>query len=269
MHTSTLFAALTAAGMASAARFNMAPAPWRRDESSFHDLPREVQASSEPLWTRKVESFQHTHNVRARRAPGTNPFEGRKLTTNPSYATKLESVYDFFEEEGDDENAAKVRTVQDIGTFFWVSQIASLPDIDDAIATARSAKNATGQDQIVGLVVYNLPDRDCSGGESSGELESDNNGLERYKTEYIAPYAEKLAAASDLTFAVVVEPDAIGNIVTNMETPFCAQAAPVYEEGIAHAIASLQYEHVNLYIDASHGGWLGWAANLEPCESFV
>lgn len=268
MHVPTLFAALSAAGMASAASFRLAPASWRREEGSLHDLPREVQASPDPLWTRKVESFPRSHNRRARRAPGSNPFEGRKLTANPSYATKLESVYELFEEEGDEENAAKVRTVQELGTFFWVSQIASLPDIDDAIAAARSAKNATGEDQIVGLVVYNLPDRDCSGGESSGELESDNDGLERYKTEYIAPYAEKLAAASDLTFAVVVEPDAIGNTVTNMETPFCAQAAPVYEEGIAHAIASLQYEHVNLYIDASHGGWLGWADNLEPCKSF-
>lgn len=267
MHVPTLIAGLSAAGMASAARFRMAPAPWRREEGSFHDLPREVQASPEPLWTRTVESFPHTHRSRARRAPGSNPFDGRKLTVNPSYATKLESVYDFFEEEGDEENAAKVRTVQDLGTFFWVSQIASLPDIDDAITAARSAKNTTGEDQIVGLVVYNLPDRDCSGGESSGELESDKDGLERYKTEYIAPYAEKLAAAPDLTFAVVVEPDAIGNIVTNMGTPFCAQAAPVYEEGIAYAIASLQYENVNLYVDASHGGWLGWADNLEPCKS--
>jgi cellulose 1,4-beta-cellobiosidase len=269
MHVPTLFAALSAAGMASAARFNMAPAPWRRDEGSFHDLPREVQASSEPLWTRKVESFPQVNHRRARRAPGTNPFEGRTLTANPSYAAKLESVYDFFEEEGDEENAAKVRTVQDLGTFFWISQIASLPDIDDAITAARAAKNATGEDQIVGLVVYNLPDRDCSGEESSGELESDKDGLERYKTEYITPYAEKLAAASDLTFAVVVEPDAIGNIVTNTNVPFCAQAAPVYEAGIGYAIASLQFEHVNLYIDASHGGWLGWADNLEPCKSSI
>lgn len=154
--------------------------------------------------------------------------------------------------------------IQDVGTFFWVSQISSLPDIDDAIDAARLAMDTTGEDQIVGLVVYNLPDRDCSGGESSGELESDKDGLERYKSEYITPYAEKLEPASDLTFALVIEPDAIGNIVTNMGVPFCAQAAPVYEDGISYAIANLQFPNVHLYLDASHGGWLGWDDNLEP-----
>jgi cellulose 1,4-beta-cellobiosidase len=46
--------------------------------------------------------------------------------------------------------------------------------------------------------------------------------------------------------------------------PFCANATPVYEEGIAYAISQLQFPHVALYIDAAHGGWLGWDGNLEP-----
>lgn len=105
-------------------------------------------------------------------------------------------------------------------------------------------------------VLYNLPDRDCSAGESAGELVSAEGGLDRYKEEYIAPYAEKLAAADDLTFAVVLEPDSLANIITNSETiEFCAEAAPVYEEGIAHAISELQFDNVHLYIDAAHGGW--------------
>jgi cellulose 1,4-beta-cellobiosidase len=205
-----------------------------------------------------------SHSTLTRRQDA-NPFSGRTLTANPSYAEKLESVYQLFQQRGDATNAAKVRTVQDIGTFFWISNIASLPDIDGAIAAARAAKQATGEDQIVGLVVYNLPDRDCSAGESSGELDSDNNGLARYKAEYIAPYAQKLAAATDVTFALVVEPDAVGNIVTNSKSiELCAKATPVYEEGIAHAISQLQMDHVHLYIDASHGGWLGWDDNLKP-----
>lgn len=265
MHVSTLIAALSASSLASAASFRMSPSPWRREAESYHDLPREVQASNQPLWPRKVESFAPN-----KRRAVSNPFTGKELTVNPSYATKLESVYDFFEEEGDSENAAKVRTIQDIGTFFWISQISSLPDIDNAISTARSAKNSTGQDQIVGLVVYNLPDRDCSGGESSGELDSEDGGLDRYKSEYITPFAQKLASAPDLTFALVVEPDAVGNIVTNTEeVPFCAQAAPVYEEGISYAIANLQLPNVNLYLDASHGGWLGWDDNLKPSKFTV
>ncbi|KAH8170046.1 glycosyl hydrolases family 6 domain-containing protein [Sarocladium implicatum] len=202
----------------------------------------------------------NSHRLARRQAD--NPFNGKKLTANPEWGAKLEPTYEKFIAEGDTESAGKIRTIQDIGTFFWVSNIASLPNIDDAIAAARAEKEATGEDQIVGLVVYNLPDRDCSAGESAGELDSADGGLERYKSEYIDPYAEKLAAATDVSFAVVLEPDSLANLVTNMGVEFCAQAAPVYREGIAYAINSLQYDHVNLYIDAAHGGWLGWDDNL-------
>ena len=270
MHFPSVVAALSAAGVASASRFSLRPSPWRRnaDPNSYHDLPRAVQASNQPLWPRTVETVQHEQRAApSRRAD--NPFLNKALTVNPEYAEKLESVYDFFVEEGDTANADKVRKVQDIGTFYWISDIASLSTIDDAVSNARRAKNSTGEDQIVGLVLYNLPDRDCSGGESSGELESENGGLARYKSEYVDAYAAKLSAAPDVTFAVIVEPDALGNVVTNQNSDFCAQATPVYEEGIAYAISSLQQSNVNLYIDASHGGWLGWDDNLPLGRSCI
>lgn len=191
-----------------------------------------------------------------------NPFEGRKLLANPAWGAKLEPAYEAFVAKDDAVNAAKVRTIQKTGTFVWVSDRASLKNIDDAIEAARAEKEATGVDQIVGLVLYNLPDRDCSAGESAGELSSAENGLEIYKNEFIKPYAEKVSAAKDLTFAIVLEPDSLANLITNQDIEFCAQAGPVYEEGIAFAIANLQFDHVHLYIDAAHGGWLGWDANL-------
>ncbi|KAK6218451.1 endoglucanase-6B [Colletotrichum tabaci] len=194
----------------------------------------------------------------------TNPFEGRKLYANPDWAEKLEETHASFAAEGDAENAAKVRAIQDIGTFVWISNTASLPAIDAAVERARAVQAKTGEKQIVGLVLYNLPDRDCSAGESAGEFSSEADGLRLYKETYIKPYAEKLAAARDLTFAVVLEPDSLANLVTNLHVEFCAKAQPVYEEGVAHAIASLQFDHVNLYIDAAHGGWLGWEPNLLP-----
>ena len=242
MHFSTLVTAASAAGMASAAAFKI-----------------------DPSASAKREAVSKRHVSRQE----SNPFTGRTITVNPDYAEKLEDVVQIFEAAGDETNVAKTRVVQDIGTFFWISNIPSLENIDEAIEIARAARDTTGEEQIVGLVVYNLPDRDCSGGESSGELESENGGLDRYKAEYIAPYAEKVGAASDLTFALVVEPDAVGNIVTNQGTPFCQTATPVYEEGIAHAISELQFPHVFLYLDASHGGWLGWDDNLEPSKSLL
>ncbi|KAJ0297659.1 hypothetical protein COL5a_004812 [Colletotrichum fioriniae] len=194
----------------------------------------------------------------------TNPFDGKKLYANPDWADKLEQTHDAFVAKGDTVNAGKVRTIQDIGTFVWIADVSGLANIDTAIERARAVQSKTGEQRIVGLVLYDLPDRDCSAGESAGEFSSENNGLELYKETFIKPYAEKLAAASDLTFAVVLEPDSLANLVTNLGIEFCAKAQPVYEDGIAYAISSLQYDHVNLYIDAAHGGWLGWNDNLEP-----
>jgi cellulose 1,4-beta-cellobiosidase len=192
-----------------------------------------------------------------------NPFEGKVLFANPEWAAKLERTHQAFVHKSDFENAYKVRTIQNIGSFVWVSNIAGLSNIDGAIAAARSKQQTTGVKQIVGLVLYNLPDRDCSAGESAGELVG-AEGLSRYKTEFIAPYAEKVSSAKDLTFAIVLEPDSLGNLVTNMGVERCAAAASIYKEGIAHAISSLQFDNVHLYIDAAHGGWLGWADNLAP-----
>ncbi|KXX73958.1 putative exoglucanase GH6D [Madurella mycetomatis] len=191
-----------------------------------------------------------------------NPFLGKTPFANPKWADKLGQTMRSFLAKGDILNAIKVHKIQQIGTFVWISRRADLSHIDDAIASARAAQRRTRKKQIVGLVLYNLPDRDCSAGESAGELHSDQDGLEIYKREFIKPYAEKVAAAKDLTFTIVLEPDSLANLVTNTGIESCANAAPVYREGIAHAIASLQYDHVHLYIDAAHGGWLGWDPNL-------
>ncbi|KAI1881310.1 hypothetical protein JX265_000136 [Neoarthrinium moseri] len=212
-------------------------------------------ASAAPQWSRPYRRANDT---------GVNPFEGKKLFANPAWAKKLDQTYEAFVSQNDNTNANKVRVIQDIGTFVWVSDRAGLKNIDDAITAARAEKAASGVDQIVGLVLYNLPDRDCSAGESAGELSSAENGLEIYKNEFIKPYAEKVSAATDLTFAIVLEPDSLANLVTNMAVEFCANAADVYKEGIAYAISSLQFKNVHLYMDAAHGGWLGWNDNLAP-----
>lgn len=48
------------------------------------------------------------------------------------------------------------------------------------------------------LVIYNFPDRDCSAEASAGELHIDEDGVERYKTEYIDPIAELVQEFSDV-----------------------------------------------------------------------
>jgi cellulose 1,4-beta-cellobiosidase len=203
------------------------------------------------------------HGVSAPPIPiDVNPFEGKTYYVPSSYAAKLNQTVNAFLAQNDTLNAARTRTVQKISTFVWVSSVSGLTGIDTAITEARAAMRKTRRQQIVQLVLYDLPDRDCSGGESGGEFSSAKDGLNLYKTTFVDPFASKLQAAPDLTFAVVLEPDSLGNVITNQAVPFCANASATYEEGIAYAIQKLQFPHVALYIDAAHGGWLGWDGNL-------
>ncbi|RDL30672.1 Glucanase [Venustampulla echinocandica] len=191
-----------------------------------------------------------------------NPFRGKNYFANAFYASELDQTVAAFLARNDTLNAARTRTVQKTGTFVWVSNVAGLKNIGETIADARAEQRRTRRPQIVELVLYNLPDRDCSGGASGGEFTSINNGLELYKTKFVDPYAAELKAAKDLTFAVILEPDSLGNVITNQNLPFCANASTIYEQGIAYAIANLQAPNIALYIDAAHGGWLGWDDNL-------
>jgi len=209
-----------------------------------------------------VSAVPHSPPKPAHPPKDVNPFAGKTQFVNPVWASKLEQTRSAFLAKGDKVNAKNVQRVQKVSTFVWVSKLSELSNIDAAIAQARKVQKKTGKKQIVGLVLYNLPDRDCSAGESAGEFKSEENGLERYKEEFIKPYVKKVSAAKDLDFAIVLEPDSLGNLVTNMGVELCAKAAPVYQAGIAHAIASLQFPNVHLYIDAAHGGWLGWNDNL-------
>jgi len=193
-----------------------------------------------------------------------NPWPGKDRYVVQSYSKKLDQTIASFKAQNDTLNAAKTRTVQkSISTFHWVTTRALVSTIYDVIKEARSQRKGNKR-VIVGLVLYNLPDRDCSAGESAGELSIAKNGLEIYKKEFVDAYAKAVSSAPDLDFAIVLEPDSLGNAITNQGVPFCATATPVYEQGIAYAIAKLQFPNVSLYLDAAHGGWLGWADNLKP-----
>ncbi|KAG4438561.1 hypothetical protein IFR05_005936 [Cadophora sp. M221] len=191
-----------------------------------------------------------------------NPFVGKNYFANSFYAGELNETIAAFLAKNDTLNAARTRTVQNIGTFVWVASVSGLVNIENTVKEARAEQERTKKKQVVQLVLYDLPDRDCSGGESGGEFSSLKNGLELYKTTFVDPYAAAVKAASDLTFAIILEPDSLGNVITNQNVPFCGNATPIYEEGIAYAISKLQAKNVHLYIDAAHGGWLGWDDNL-------
>ncbi len=73
-------------------------------------------------------------------------------------------------------------------------------------------------------------------------------------------------AYSDLPIVVILEPDSLGNLVTNMNIPKCAEARDVYVESTAYAIQKLGLPNVSIYLDAAHAGWLGWDPHRENVD---
>ena len=64
--------------------------------------------------------------------------------------------------------------------------------------------------------------------------------------------------------ALITEPDSLPNLVTNIDETACQQSAAGYRDGVAYALKELNLPNVVQYIDAGHGGWLGWNDNLKP-----
>ncbi|MFF8866171.1 glycoside hydrolase family 6 protein [Streptomyces sp. NPDC015139] len=189
-----------------------------------------------------------------------NPYVGAKPYVNPDWSAR---------EAAEPGGSA----VADQPTFVWLDRIAAINGTSEArgLKAHLDAAKAQGAN-LVQLVIYDLPGRDCAALASNGELGPDDLG--RYETEYIDPIATVLAdpAYASLRIVNLVEPDSLPNLVTNAggtagSTPECAtmKSNGNYEKGVGYALHKLgALPNTYNYIDAGHHGWLGWDSNLVP-----
>ncbi|KAI0006546.1 1, 4-beta cellobiohydrolase [Xylariaceae sp. FL0662B] len=182
----------------------------------------------------------------------TNVFQEYTLHANTFYRSEVEAALEAITDAALKEQAAKVA---DVGSFLWLDTIENIAKFDDAVADLPC-------ENILGLVIYDLPGRDCAAKASNGELKA--NEIDRYKSEYIDPIVEKIKANPNSAFALLIEPDSLPNLVTNADLSTCQESESAYEEGVAYALENLNLPNVVMYIDAGHGGWLGWDDNLDP-----
>ncbi|MEV7966391.1 glycoside hydrolase family 6 protein, partial [Sphaerisporangium sp. NPDC088356] len=166
--------------------------------------------------------------------------------------------------------------VANISTGVWLDRIAAIAGSSSAKGLRAHLDAAVQQDAANGstpltiqFVIYNLPNRDCSALASNGELKIAENGLSRYKTEYIDPIAAIMADPqyAGLRIVTIVEIDSLPNLVTNTNLAACAEAqqSGAYVQGVQYALNKLHaISNVYTYIDAGHHGWLGWDTNFGP-----
>ncbi len=182
-----------------------------------------------------------------------NPFLGVNFFVNPEYAANVEMTAKQFPSDAD-----AIRKVKQYPTGLWLDSIAKVASIPKWLDQAKQQQQSSGQPTLSLFVVYDMPNRDCASKSSAGELKVAQNGAARYRTEFIDPIAAHFRAYPDLPIVVILEPDSLANLVTNLNLPTCEEARDVYVDSSAYAIQKLGLPNVSIYLDAAHAGWLGW-----------
>jgi cellulose 1,4-beta-cellobiosidase len=169
--------------------------------------------------------------------PAVNPFAGARFYVDPEFAKMVARAPTSSAEE-----AALLKKVASYPTAVWLESLETAklaaPTLDDALKQER----AGGGPIVPVFVVYNLPNRDCAAEGSRGELFVDKGGEALYQSQFIDVIAAAFAAHPSQKIAVVLEPDSLPNLVTNLEVPTCAVAEQIYRRGIAYAISKLSMD---------------------------
>lgn len=185
-----------------------------------------------------------------------NPFAGAALARDPAYALKVESSA-----KASPADAELLRRAVRMPTARWIDSIDAVAAVAPALDAAAAQERRDGHAVVTTFVLYDLPDRDCASHASGGELAVASGGERRYQTEFIDRIAMAFRAHADQRVAVVLEPDSLANLATNMSIAKCTSADPGYRRSTAYAIGALSRPNVSLYLDAAHAGWLGWTKN--------
>jgi cellulose 1,4-beta-cellobiosidase len=188
---------------------------------------------------------------------GQNPFAGARFYVNPDYAKTVEGVASRTPAQ-----AAGLKKLAGMPTAVWLDTIEQAKKMSKWLDDAASQEKAAGQPVVPVFVVYDLPGRDCAAEASNGELPATAQGEARYQKEYIDTIAAQLATHPTQRTVLVVEPDSLANLATNLGVEKCATAEPIYRRSVAYAVAKLSLPNVYIYLDAAHAGWLGWPKNL-------
>ncbi|KAF2004393.1 glycoside hydrolase family 6 protein [Amniculicola lignicola CBS 123094] len=179
-----------------------------------------------------------------------NPFTAKSQVANKDYSEKVKAAAAQMST-----NQAAALKVADVPTFLWIDRIAAIELIEPNLKDIPC-------DKLAAFVIYDLPGRDCAAKASNGELPAGD--LATYKSKYIDPIVAIFKKYPNTGIVLVIEPDSLPNLVTNKDLQTCKDSADGYKKGVAYAFKSLNLPNIAMYVDAGHGGWLGWNDNLKP-----
>mmetsp|Transcript_80818 Transcript_80818/g.218888 ORF Transcript_80818/g.218888 Transcript_80818/m.218888 type:complete len:532 (-) Transcript_80818:132-1727(-) len=219
-------------------------------------------------------------------AAGGNPFKGRSFYVNPVNSQEFEGSI----QTATGTTRENLLRMQGVPSAYWIDVKAKVRGAGTrSLQGILADASARSPPELVVVIWYDLPNRDCDAKASSGEIccyrGADGacdylqkgdcaEGLNEYKAQYADPFIEVLKEyESKLPIVVVLEPDSLPNLATNLDHPKCGNPATIaaYTGGIRYAMEQLttQVPTVSVYLDAAHGGWMGWEDNLEKYVNYL
>uniref|UniRef100_A0A6B2L654 Glucanase n=1 Tax=Arcella intermedia TaxID=1963864 RepID=A0A6B2L654_9EUKA len=203
---------------------------------------------------------------------------GRTYYVNPTYQQELQTSINTASGKVKD----TLTKMLNVPSAYWIDVMSKIKGSNtssvEGILRDAASKNPI---PLVTFIVYDLPNRDCHAKASNGEIccypNADGTcnydqsgdcaaGIRTYTSQYIDPFASVLASFPQVPTVLIIEPDSLPNLATNQGDPHCGNSATVaaYKAGVPYAINKFStLSHVTLYLDAAHGGWLGWPNNLQ------
>jgi len=219
-------------------------------------------------------------------AAGGNPFAGVPFYVNPSYQASLRTSINTSVAPV----KATLESMLEVPSAYWIDVKAKLRGAGtQSMAGILRDAAAKSPPQLVVFIVYDLPNRDCHAKASNGEIcckyKADGrcdygdsgdcaDGLREYKESYVDPMAEILREFNGkVPMVLVIEPDSLPNLSTNQADPRCGNEGTrnAYKRGVAYAVSTLAAAApaAALYLDAGHGGWLGWENNMNDFAELI
>jgi cellulose 1,4-beta-cellobiosidase len=215
----------------------------------------------------------------------TNPFEDHEFYVNPANGNE----YDSSISTATGSVKANLEAMQKVASAYWIDVKEKIhgngTDSLEGILKDAASKPTP---PLVTVIWYDLPNRDCDAKASNGQIcctkaadgtcdydtQSDcADGLKEYMTEYADPFVAVLSKYSTVPVVVIMEPDSLPNLASNLGHPHCGNPATQasYTKGIKYAMDQLTSKApgVAVYLDAAHGGWLGWEENLVKFVTLV
>lgn len=192
-----------------------------------------------------------------------NPFLGSNLYVNPSFVAEVQGTIN-----SNATYASLLEKVQNTPTAYWLDTMSKIGNITAILEGALAEQTKTGIPTLTTFIIYDLPNRDCAAAASNGEITCADAtcaaGLNEYETQYINPIAAIFQKYTTQPIVLIIEPDSLPNLATNLNMPKCQEAENAYINGVAYALKTFSAQsNLYMYLDAAHGGWLGWPNNLQ------